>query len=67
LKAFPDSIQVDEIGTLWSPTQGEIASARDISDSGPPHPWPSEIANENRNQPDTGNGYENGKDTGYSM
>ena len=78
LKAFPDAVQVQETGTLWNPTQGEIAADRKqaglsssyasySASSGPPHPWPSEIANENRNQPgkDTGNGYE--KDTGYSM
>lgn len=29
LKAFPDSIQVEEPGTILNPTQGEIASARD--------------------------------------
>jgi hypothetical protein len=29
LKAFPQSIQVQEPGTLLNPTQGEIASARD--------------------------------------
>jgi hypothetical protein len=28
LKAFPDSIQVEEPGTLFNPTQGEIAAAR---------------------------------------
>jgi len=27
LKAFPDSIQVDEPGAIFSPTQGEIAEA----------------------------------------
>ena len=29
LKAFPQSIQVQEPGTLFNPTQGEIADARD--------------------------------------
>jgi hypothetical protein len=35
----------------------------------PSHPWPSEIARENRNQPgkDHGNGHENGHDAGNSM
>ena len=28
LKAFPESIQVQETGTLWNPTQGEIAADR---------------------------------------
>lgn len=28
LKAFPDSVQHDEPGTLWHPTQGEVAAAR---------------------------------------
>lgn len=27
LKAFPDAIQIDEPGTVLSPTQGEIAEA----------------------------------------
>ncbi len=27
LKAFPDSISVDEAGTIFNPTQGEIAEA----------------------------------------
>lgn len=39
LKAFPDSIGVDEPGALWNPTQGEIASERN-----PDMPSPSEIA-----------------------
>ncbi|KAJ3064489.1 hypothetical protein HK102_008188, partial [Quaeritorhiza haematococci] len=39
LKAFPDSIQADEPGTLWNPTQGEIAASRN-----PDLPSPSEIA-----------------------
>lgn len=30
LKAFPDSIQVHEPGTVLAPTQGEIAEARDV-------------------------------------
>jgi hypothetical protein len=69
LKAFPDSISADVPGTLWNPTQGEIAEARDVDSVGPPHPWPSEIANETRNQPANGNGNsnDNGKDGGNSM
>jgi len=70
LKAFPDSIQVQESGTIWNPTQGEIAADRDL---GRPM-WPSEIAQANREKPagleqgkDAGNGHENGQDTGYSM
>ena len=39
LKAFPDSIQVHEPGTVLNPTQGEIAAARDSH-----APSPSEIA-----------------------
>jgi len=35
--------------------------------SEPPHPWPSEIADEVRNQPANGNGNDHGKDGGYSM
>jgi hypothetical protein len=74
LKPFPESIQVSELGTLWSPTPGEIAADREhgrhsATSSGPPHPWPSELANQNRHLPskDHGNGHENGHDAGYSM
>ena len=80
LKAFPDAIQAQETGTIWNPTQGEIAADRQqgrhtgsyssySSSSGPPHPWPSEIASQNRHQPgkDHGNGHENGHDAGNSM
>ena len=66
LKAFPDAIQTQETGTLWNPTQGEIAADRQHGR----HPWPSEVANQNRLQPgkDHGpGGHENGHDAGYSM
>jgi hypothetical protein len=65
LKPFPDSIQVSELGTLWSPTPGEIAADREHGRN----PWPSEIANQNRLQPgkDHGNGHDNGHEAGYSM
>lgn len=39
LKAFPDSIGVDEPGTVFNPTQGEIAADREE-----PLPSPSDIA-----------------------
>ncbi len=59
LKAFPESMQVHETGTLWNPTPGEVAASRQpgrhtgsyasySSSSPPPHPWPSEIAVANR-------------------
>ena len=79
LKAFPDTIQMQESGTIFNPTQGEIAAdrkqepehywVRSYSADSPPHPWPSEIANENRNLPskDNGTGHENGYDAGASM
>jgi hypothetical protein len=66
LQAFPDSIQVQEAGTIWNPTQGEIAADRDL---GRPM-WPSVIAQANRANPA---GLDQGKDTGiepdtgYSM
>lgn len=41
LKAFPDSIQVEEPGTLFNPTQGEIAAARR-----PASILPGDIAND---------------------
>ena len=75
LKAFPDAIQTQETGTIWNPTQGEIASSRSrgkhsgsyVSFSNHPHPWPSEVARENRNRPDTGKGREHGHGAGQSM
>ena len=75
LKAFPDAIQTQETGTVWNPTQGEIASRRSpgnhsgnyISFSNHPHPWPSEVARENRHRPDTGKGRDHGHDAGHSM
>jgi hypothetical protein len=39
LRAFPESIHVDEPGTILNPTQGEIAASRN-----PRLPSPSEIA-----------------------
>lgn len=60
LKAFPDSLQTQEVGTLFNPTQGEVAADRSDQGSGglfhssyyasfshsvgPPETWPSEIA-----------------------
>jgi hypothetical protein len=78
LKAFPDSIQVSEPGTLWHPTQGEIASDRQASrhtgsytsySSPGRQPWPSEIAQMNRHQAanDHGNGHDNSQDAGHSL
>jgi hypothetical protein len=45
LKAFPDSIQREESGTIWNPTQGEIAKSRAPDKAGKDHlPQPSRIA-----------------------
>ncbi len=65
LKAFPDSIQREESGTIWNPTQGEIAADRQHGR----HPWPSEIANQNRHQPgkDHGPGHEDSHEAGASL
>ena len=72
LKAFPDAIQVQETGTLWNPTPGEVAADRQQGRHGggsSRSPWPSEIANENRHLPskDHSGGHENGHDAGHSM
>jgi hypothetical protein len=83
LKAFPDSMQVHETGTLWNPTQGEVAASRQqsrhtgnykpySSSSPPPHPWPSEIAANNRQRhaaSDHGldQGQEHGHEAGQSL
>lgn len=72
LKPFPDSIQVQEIGTLWSPTQGEIAAGRQQgrqdgdsrtwSSLTPPKDWsPAD------DQHQAGNEHDNGHDAGRSM
>lgn len=44
LKAFPDSIHVEEPGTILNPTQGEIASARGQAPSPSATTSPSAIA-----------------------
>jgi hypothetical protein len=77
LKAFPDAIQMQETGTLWNPTQGEIAADRQhtrhggnhFSSNGARQPWPSEIAEQNRHRPanDHSDGHDNGHDAGHSM
>lgn len=76
LKAFPEAIQVQEIGTIFSPTQGEIAADRKQAEgfwvrnsvNDLPHPWPSEIAEANkRSGAEQGKGYENGHEAGFSM
>jgi hypothetical protein len=72
-KAFPDSIQVHETGTIWNPTPGEVAASRQYgshssyASSQPPHPWPSEVAARNRHQPGNDHGHDNGQDNGHSM
>jgi hypothetical protein len=78
LKAFPEAIQIQETGQLWSPTQGEVAASRHqgrhtgsyssySASSQPPHPWPSEIANQNRHQPGNDHGQDHSNDNGHSM
>jgi hypothetical protein len=77
LKAFPDSIQVQEHGALWNPLQSEVAADRQqgkktgnhFSSSGSRDLWPSEIADQNKHQSgkDHGGGHENGHDAGHSM
>lgn len=65
LKAFPDSIQVQESGSIWNPTQGEIAAARKDT-----LPSPSEIAaNPTAYLPEQGRGNEQdrGQDRGMEM
>jgi hypothetical protein len=58
LKPFPDSIQVNQPGTILNPTQGEIARARD-----PNAPSPSDIAHEDSPSP-PGSGHEHGHEMG---
>ena len=78
LKAFPDSIQTAETGTVWSPTQSEIANDRKSTfqssyytsfSSSPPHPWPSEVARDNADGSDRRQGRDQGNDhdAGASM
>ena len=63
LKAFPDSIQIQEVGTIWHPTQGEIASQRDHGEERTS--WSSlgasrsaEAEQQNTQQPEQGRGQE---------
>jgi hypothetical protein len=74
LKAFPDSIQVQESGTVWNPTQGEIGAARQGQQTrglghssyyssyshtaGSRESWPSELASQPRHQA----GFDHGND-----
>ena len=74
LKAFPDSIQVQETGTLWNPTQGEIAADRQHSRHGGSlgpvaAPGLAKSPKQNRHLPskDHGDGHDNGHDAGHSM
>lgn len=60
LKAFPDSIQKEEIGTIGSPTQAEITNSRK-----PRLPTPSEIARDKTPyKPEHGQGNDNNHDHG---
>jgi hypothetical protein len=54
LRAFPESIQQEEVGVAWNPPVSEIAAERQMIE--PPA---------NHCQPDTGRANE--ADTGYSM
>jgi hypothetical protein len=49
-KALPDSMQIDESGSLWNPTQGEIASAATETSIYRSYdgPTPGEIAERNK-------------------
>jgi hypothetical protein len=76
LKAFPDSIQREENGALWSPTQAEItASRKHLRHTGnhrshssltPPAGW-SAAADSNQHQAGNDHGHDNGHDAGRSM
>jgi hypothetical protein len=76
LKAFPDSIQTQETGTIWNPTQGEVAASRQhgrhtgrywSNSSSSLLPPTSEVAEHNRLQPGQDHGHDNGHDAGHSM
>lgn len=59
LKAFPESISVDEPGTILNPTQGEIAADRKTK-----LPSPSDIAKDKQPyRPE--NGQDHGNDHGH--
>jgi len=73
LKAFADSIQVQEVGTLWSPTQGEIAASRQhgrqdggsqsYSSLTPPAGWSPA---DDQQQAGNDHGHDNGHEAGHS-
>ena len=61
LKAFPESISVDEPGTILNPTQGEIAAAR----RSPSLPSPSDIARDKQPyRPEPGHEQDHGRGMG---
>jgi type IV secretion system protein VirD4 len=73
LKAFPDSIQREETGTLWSPTQAEITASRRpdrhkgvYSSLTPPAGW-TPAAESNQQQQSNGQDKSKGQDQGMSM
>jgi len=63
LKAFPDAIQVQETGSIWNPTPGEVQKSRE--QNAERQPCPSEIAAQNRLQAGTVHGRDNGHDAGH--
>jgi hypothetical protein len=73
LKPFPDSIQVQETGTIWNPTQAEVTNSGNLgghrrssySSLTPPRGWSAE--EENGQRRDNGQEKSNGQDQGMSM
>lgn len=82
LEAFPQSLHSPEVGTIFSPTQGEIASARSDGESagmghssfyssyahsaGSRESWPSEVAKTNHSI-DTVQDHSHDHSDGHSM
>jgi hypothetical protein len=72
LKAFPDSIQVQEAGTVFNPTPGEVQKSRDPetlqrSYSSLTPPRSAEADEQKQYQYGNDHGQSNGQDTGMSM
>jgi hypothetical protein len=67
LKAFPDSIQVHETGTIWNPTPGEVMNSRDLGGHRRPSYsslTPPRLTENSRQQPEQDHGHDN---DGHSM
>ncbi len=81
LKAFPDAVSAQETGTVLNPLSSELAAGTGnqlggaagsrfysaSSSSLPPHPWPSELAQQHKHQPSPAQSHGHSHDAGLSL